>query len=115
MMNKKSLTLLATIITAFIFVAAIRKNPPAVTPKRAEVLFLGHKNNRNHNSELLADIMTKEYFKSGINISFTTEPDDLNEKNLNNYDGLIVYANHDTIGTSQAKALLDFVRSGKGF
>ena len=36
-------------------------------------------------------------------------------KNLSKYDGLIVYANYDTISQSQEKALLQFVKSGKGF
>lgn len=84
-------------------------------PRRLEILFLGHKNNRAHNSELLADILLKEYSKDGINITFTTEPDDLNEANLANYDGLILYANHDSISVSQERALLDFVKGGKGF
>ena len=114
-MKKKLLTVFATLLLAIIFSAATTKKSPDNPPRRLEILFLGHKNNRSHNSELLADIMTKEYFKNGINITFTSEPDDLNEKNLNNYDGLIVYANHDTISASQAKALLDFVRNGKGF
>ena len=83
--------------------------------RRLEILFLGHENNRHHNSEKLADIMLKEYFKEGINISFTNNPDDLNEENLAHYDGLILYANHDSITTSQEKALLNFVKGGKGF
>lgn len=84
-------------------------------PKRLEILFLGHKNNRGHNSERLADIFLKEYFKDGINITFTTEPDDLNEANLAHYDGLILYANHDSISHAQEQALLGFVKGGKGF
>ena len=115
MKKKKFLILFVTVSLAVVFSAAITKKSPENPPRRLEILFLGHKNNRAHNSERLADIMTKEYFKSGINISFTTEPGDLNEKNLAHYDGLIVYANHDTISTSQEKALLSFVRSGKGF
>ena len=115
MKKKKFLILFVTVSLAVVFSAAITKKSPDNPPRRLEILFLGHKNNRAHNSERLADIMTKEYFKSGINISFTTEPGDLNEKNLAHYDGLIVYANHDTISTSQEKALLSFVRSGKGF
>jgi uncharacterized protein len=115
-MSKKTLSIAILAFSAIVFfVAATTIRKPANPPRRLEILFLGHKNNRNHNSELLADIMTKEYFKTGINITFTTEPDDLNEKNLKKYDGLIVYANHDTISASQASALLDFVRSGKGF
>ena len=85
-----------------------------IPPRRLEILFLGHKS-LHHNSEMLADIFTKEYFKSGINITYTTELNDLNENNLEKFDGLIVYANYDTLGASQEKALLQFVRSGKGF
>ena len=84
-------------------------------PRRLEVLFLGHKTNRHHNSERLADIFTKEYFKGGINVTFTSDPNDLNKTNLAHYDGLILYANHDSISHSQEQALLEFVKSGKGF
>jgi uncharacterized protein len=84
-------------------------------PRRVEILFLGHKTNQHHNSELLADILAREYFKDGINITFTTNLDHLNKENLDQYDGLILYANHDSITASQERSLLDFVRSGKGF
>ncbi|NNU33258.1 hypothetical protein HK413_02110 [Mucilaginibacter sp. S1162] len=55
------------------------------------------------------------FFKDGINITYTTNPDDLNDATLSKYDGLMVYANYDTISQSQAKALLQYVKSGKGF
>lgn len=97
--------LLLFLITAFKFPSA---------PRRLEILFLGH-NSQHHNSQQLADIMSKEYFKKGINISYSTDPGDLNDKTLSLYDGLIVYANYDTISASQEQALLQFVRSGKGF
>lgn len=114
MLKKKYHTLMAflflviffTVTTAFHFFDQ---------PRRLEILFLGHKANRHHNSELLADILTREYFKDGMNITFTANPADLNKENLDHYDGLIVYANHDSISASQEKSLLDFVRSGKGF
>ena len=115
MKENKLLTAFAAFLLAVIFSAATTKKSPENPPRRLEILFLGHKNNRSHNSERLADIFTKEYFKNGLNISFTSDPNDLNEKNLENYDGLIVYANHDTISASQEKALLNFVRGGKGF
>ena len=113
-MPRKNLTLVATISLAVFFIAASFYDVDN-TPRRLEILFLGHQDNRHHNSEQLASILTKEYFKDGINISFTTRPSDLNEENLEKYDGLIVYANHDTISASQEKALLQFVKSGKGF
>jgi hypothetical protein len=37
----------------------------------------------------------------------------LNKDNLSHYDGLIIYANHDSISKSQEEALLDYVRGGK--
>ena len=114
MLKKKYYSLCAFLLLSIIFTATTAYNF-FDQPRRLEIMFLGHKANRHHNSELLADILTKEYFKDGINISFTDSPDDLNKENLSHYDGLIVYANHDTISASQEKALLDFVRSGKGF
>jgi putative membrane-bound dehydrogenase-like protein len=114
MNKKKLLTVFAISVMSIVFLAAFR-DQPAAPPRRLEILFLGHTNNRGHNSERLADIFTREYFKDGINITFTMSPNDLNEENLSKYDGLIVYANHDTISRSQEKALLEFVRGGKGF
>lgn len=108
-------------ITAILIIAACLSfgvssdNSRQEAPRRLEVLFLGHSTNQHHNSEKLASIFNKEYFKSGINISFTMDPNDLNEANLAHYDALIVYANYDSISESQAKALLGFVRGGKGF
>ena len=116
MLRKRFFFLFVVLALSLLFIAASDHsslyNP---VPRRLEILFLGHTTNRHHNSERLADIFLKEYFKDGINITFTMSPNDLNAENLSKYDGLVLYANHDTISPSQEKALLDFVRSGKGF
>jgi hypothetical protein len=65
-------------------------------PRRLELLFLGHES-KHHDSEMLAGILSKEYFNEGINITYTTNPDDLLKEEFKSYDGLIVYANHDSI------------------
>ncbi len=83
-------------------------------PRRLELLFLGHKS-KHHDSEKLADLLAQEYFNDGINITYTTQPDDMLKEEFNLYDGLVLYANHDSITQPQEKALLDFVKSGKGF
>lgn len=114
MQQKKFLTIVVPVFLAIFFIAASNFKS-SNTPRRLEILFLGHQNNTHHNSEKLADILIKEYFKAGINITFTNQPNQLNDENLRNYDGLIVYANHDSITAAQEKSLLDFVRSGKGF
>ncbi len=82
-------------------------------PRRAEVLFLGNVS-KHHDSGKYAPWLAIATFKSGINITYTTELSDLNSGNLAKYDGLVIYANHDTISASQEAALKNFVESGKG-
>lgn len=113
-MMHRNFLLLGCVILFTAFTLGIPVVNSSNVPRRIELLFLGHKS-KHHDSEKLADIFTKEYFKAGINISYTTDPDDLNEKNLAQYDGLILYANYDSITPSQEKALLGFVKGGKGF
>ena len=83
-------------------------------PRRLELFFLGH-DSKHHDSEQLADILRQAYAHEGINITYSTNPDALASEELKRYDGLIVYANHDSITSAQEKGLLDFVKSGKGF
>lgn len=83
-------------------------------PRRLELFFLGH-SSKHHNSEQLADILRQEYASEGINITYSEDPEDLTRDDLFRYDGLILYANHDTITVAQEEALLKFVASGKGF
>jgi len=51
----------------------------------------------------------------GIHLKYTDRMADLNPKTLRQFDGLVLYANIDRIEDAQAKALLDYVASGKGF
>ena len=83
-------------------------------PRPIEILFLGH-NSEHHNSALYMPMLASVLSKEGINFSYTDNPEDLNEKNLSQYDGLMIYANHDSITTDQEKALLDYVASGHAF
>ncbi len=83
-------------------------------PRRLEILFLGH-DSEHHNAAAYAPILAAYSAKSGINITYSEDPQDLNQRKLNLFDGLILYANHDSISPSQERALLNFVRGGKGF
>ncbi|MHB1177635.1 MAG: ThuA domain-containing protein [Daejeonella sp.] len=82
-------------------------------PRRAEVLFLGSTGTL-HNSSKLSPLLSLSLFKAGINITYTVDTNDLNTENLSKYDGLIIYANYNTISSAKEKALKDFVESGKG-
>lgn len=81
-------------------------------PRRVEILVLGHES-EHHNSEQLMLYLGTPLFQKGINLTYTTNPEDLNEDVLYNYDGLMIYANHDSISSSQEKALKKYVQSGK--
>ncbi|MDO6436808.1 ThuA domain-containing protein [Cyclobacterium sp. 1_MG-2023] len=81
-------------------------------PRRAEILFLGH-NSTHHDSEKFMPILARHLFQKGINLTYTTQLNDLNENKLRLYDGLIIYSNHETISEEQEKALRNFVERGK--
>ena len=81
---------------------------------KIEVLFLGH-DSKHHDSEQYMPILASHVATKGINFTYTSNPGDLNAENLAKYDALMIYANHDSITSSQEKALMDFVEGGKGF
>jgi putative membrane-bound dehydrogenase-like protein len=83
-------------------------------PRKIEILFLGH-DSEHHNSAAYEPILASALADDGINFTYSEEPGDLNEENLSKYDALLLYANHDSISTSQEEALLNFVDSGNGF
>jgi putative membrane-bound dehydrogenase-like protein len=83
-------------------------------PRRIELLFLGHEL-EHHNSRAYFPILASALTKDGINITYTEDVNDLNSDKLDLYDGLIVYANHESIKPTQEKALLDFVSEGNAF
>ncbi|GAB2502573.1 PVC-type heme-binding CxxCH protein [Algoriphagus taiwanensis] len=81
-------------------------------PRRVEILVLGHES-EHHNSEKLMQYLGIPLFQKGINLTYTSDPKDLNDEVLYNYDGLMIYANHDEITADQEKALKAYVQSGK--
>jgi putative membrane-bound dehydrogenase-like protein len=83
-------------------------------PRKIEILFLGH-SSEHHNSAAYLPLLAAALSKDAINFSYTEDPDDLNKENLENFDGLVIYANHENIRPSQEEALLNFVKEGKGF
>ena len=84
------------------------------SPRRIEILFLGHEM-EHHNSRAYMPVLATALTQNGINITYTEDVNDLNAKNLEWYDGLIIYANHENISDAQEKSILDFVSSGHAF
>jgi putative membrane-bound dehydrogenase-like protein len=84
----------------------------AFKPRRTEILFLG--DNGHHKPIERVPQLMAALGNKGINITYTDKLEDINPENLNKYDGLLIFANWDSIPKPQEKALLDYVSSGKG-
>jgi putative membrane-bound dehydrogenase-like protein len=81
---------------------------------KVEILFLGHAR-EHHNSAIYLPLLASALSKEGIYFTYTDNPADLNTENLNRYDGLMIYANHEQITPEQESALINYVEQGKGF
>ncbi|NDE61113.1 MAG: dehydrogenase, partial [Cyclobacteriaceae bacterium] len=106
--------MLAVLLFLFLAAACTKKNSflSMTEPRRVEILVLGHESD-HHNSEKLMMYISTPLFQKGINLTYTADPNDLKEEILQNYDGLLIYANHDSISPSQEQALKSFVQGGK--
>ncbi len=101
-------------IIVFIAVGCGSQKSKDTDPRKIEILFLGHEST-HHNSAEFMPMLAAALAKEGINFTYTDDPDDLNAETLEKYDALMLYANHDEIEPGQEKALLDYVKGGKGF
>lgn len=80
-------------------------------PRRAEVLFLGY---GVDNVTAYANWTGIELFKSGINLTYTEDFDDLNIDYLNKYDVLVLFADDKDLSQDQDQAIKRFLEEGKG-
>ena len=93
-------------------VAAVLFSAGAVRAQRLEILFLGDKGHHVP-AERFPELM-QGLGARGVNLSYTDKMADLNAANLAQYDALMIYANTDVIAPEQEKAMLEYVRGGKG-
>ncbi len=78
-----------------------------------KILFLGD-NGHHRPGELAAQLMSSLKDR-GIEIKYTDDVSVLKAETLNQFDGLLLFANIDNIEKDAADALLAYVESGKGF
>ncbi len=119
-------TLLVLAVLQMLFAGCAHKRGPAgqqsaqlssvttepTEARRIELLFLGH-DSRHHFSEKYFPMLSLPLFQKGINLTYVSDPNALNSENLAHYDGVVIYANHNTITPAQETALKTFVESGK--
>ena len=82
-------------------------------PPNLKVLYLGDKG--HHLPKARFDQLEPVMAKRGIAMTYTDTLDSLTLANLNKYDGLVIYANHDRGKPEHVKAIVDYVEAGKGF
>ena len=78
-----------------------------------DVLFLGDRG--HHQPRIRYDQLVPVLAKRNIRLVYTEDMGQLSAATLGNYDALLLYANIDNIGKSQADALLKYVAEGGGF
>jgi len=106
-LNRSSLfALCVTLLLTLAHHASARTTAPA------KVLFLGD-NGHHKPSERYAQI-APILKQRGIDLTYTDRMSDLNPKTLGAYDGLLIYSNEKAISPEQEKALLEYVRGGRG-
>lgn len=91
-----------------------KKTRKAEGPGKIEILFVGH-GSEHHNSAEYMPLLAEALTPDGINFTYTEDVNDLNDETLSYFDGVMLYANHDSITAEQETALLSFVESGGGF
>ena len=107
---RRPLTLARGVIVAGLLLGMIQ----SAEANDLKLLFLG--DNGHHRPGDRAAQLVPVMADRGIEVRYTDDSATaLSAETLAQFDGLIVYANIDRIEDDQAKALLDYVASGKGF
>ena len=105
---------IALFVSSFLISCADKSARHEAGPAPLQILFLGHPSEHHHSAAYMP-MLASALALDGIQFTYSESPEDLNEENLEGYDGLMIYANHEEITPEQENALLKFVESGKGF
>lgn len=111
--NHSAFQLLATTARLLLALVATAATPTLLRAEDLRLLFLG--DNGPHQPERRFQDLAPALKIRGIHLDYTDRMEDLNRDKLNQYDGLVLYANIDRIEDERAEALLDYVAGGKGF
>jgi putative membrane-bound dehydrogenase-like protein len=111
----------AALAATAIAVLPAQQRPATARPVSAEadagrplrLLFLGH-DREHHPSGKLLPLIAAPLARRGIQMTHVSTPAEaLVASTLKHYDGIVMYANHETITPEQEQALVEFVEGGK--
>ncbi len=107
---------LLTALLAVLSLAQISNKGQAAKEGPIRILFLGHEKEA-HNSNKYFPILAKALGREAIYFDYTTSVEEAlgDSSYLNQFDGILLYANHDNIEPHQYQNLVKFVEEGGGF
>ena len=115
-MNRALKAVLTVKVSAIVFATLLTSLSTtlfAADSKPLKLLYLG--DNEHHQPRARFGQLRPVLKARGIELEYTDVVGDLNAEKLAKFDGLVLFANIDKIEDEQAKALLAYVASGKGF
>ena len=95
-----------------VLVTCVGRPTEAAEPARVKLLFLG--DNGHHQPALRFRQLAPVFAERGIDLTYTDRTDSLNPRTLNEFAGLMIYANLTELKPDEERALLEYVRGGKG-
>jgi len=81
-------------------------------PRRAELLFVG--GGQSGESSKYASWLAIDLFRSGINLTYSEDPADIDGEKLRAYDGLVLFDLPGSLSADRRRALHGFLEAGKG-
>jgi type 1 glutamine amidotransferase len=109
----KNILPLAAILLRSLALMAVLTATGSAAAADLKLLFMG--DNGHHRPSERFHELAPVLEARGIELKYTDRMEDLTAETLAGFDGLVLYANIDKIEDAQAKAVLDYVASGKGF
>ena len=85
-----------------------------LSPSIKKIFYFSQQNNSHHRPASFLSSVRQEFGERGIQFTTSTNRNDLNLSNLNQYHGSFFYGNHDAFSPAQTSALESYIQSGGG-
>ncbi|MCH2205528.1 MAG: ThuA domain-containing protein [Lentisphaerales bacterium] len=89
-----------------------------VSAEKLQALFLsggGGDTNSGHNGRINHHKLIPHFLRAGIDLTYSSDKDDLNPETLAKYDVVLLYLSADNSKPERVKALISYVENGGGF
>ncbi|MCH1498010.1 MAG: ThuA domain-containing protein [Akkermansiaceae bacterium] len=84
------------------------------SPATKKIFYFSQQNNSHHRPASFLASMRQDFGERGIQFTTSTNRNDLNVDNLNQYEGSFFFGNHNAFSPAQTSALESYIQSGGG-